>query len=552
MKNVFTFLLLLSLSMATAQELVIENPPFSVQKTKLPKQALKALKIKDDKKPLQTPVWKYGEALLKGQFLGYRPDLNYQVEVYVDDPVLGIQSEYKTTLSEDGAYTIKIPLPTTLSVLFRVTIAENNIFYNNYILLSPDKTTELYVDLYQKFCQEGRLGSDKCQEAQYMIFTGANADINNQMNRPEIVRFYESFNDFEKFMKDIVGMTLEEYKSYMMKHLNDAVVRIPEFRLTRKAAEFLKLSMVYYNMYNLMLANSMLEFAYRRANNIKNNEPSIGFIRPLMDLDYYSFIKEIPMNDPVSLYCNNYGYNINACKYIDDYKVWSNMVSIQQMQERSRNERKQALATIIGTDKGIAFDLMETQMIAEQLKDFKPLSVSDLEALSDLPNPFFAQYMKLKNEELIAQIEERKSNPNYRVHQLDETEDEKILSSILQQFEGKVVLIDFWETWCGPCLNAMKQFEPFKEGLMEKGIVFLYLSSASSPVSAWNNMIPTIKGEHYRLTYQQMGYLQKKYGIIGVPAYMIIDKAGEQIYFRVGFEGAPAMTNRLNQALQAM
>jgi len=51
MKNVFSFLLLFSLSMATAQELMIENPPFSVQKTKLPKQALKALKIKDDKKP---------------------------------------------------------------------------------------------------------------------------------------------------------------------------------------------------------------------------------------------------------------------------------------------------------------------------------------------------------------------------------------------------------------------------------------------------------------------------------------------------------------------
>ena len=153
-----------------------------------------------------------------------------------------------------------------------------------------------------------------------------------------------------------------------------------------------------------------------------------------------------------------------------------------------------------------------------------------------------------KNKELLAQIEENKRKGGYTIYETPETEGEQAFSEIVKKFEGKVILIDFWNTWCGPCLSAMKKFEPSKEAFKERGVVFIYLADESSPLSAWNNMIPSINGEHFRLKNSQMSELRKKFGIRGIPSYLILNKQGEQIYFQTGFDG-DAIGKKLGEAL---
>ena len=63
----------------------------SKSEIKRPADAQKALNIKDDGKPLTAPEFKEGNALVKGQFLAYRPELGYEVTFYVNDPIIGGQ-----------------------------------------------------------------------------------------------------------------------------------------------------------------------------------------------------------------------------------------------------------------------------------------------------------------------------------------------------------------------------------------------------------------------------------------------------------------------------
>lgn len=140
------------------------------------------------------------------------------------------------------------------------------------------------------------------------------------------------------------------------------------------------------------------------------------------------------------------------------------------------------------------------------------------------------------------------AGPVSRVKPTPEVAAGKLLDTILADYKGEVVLVDFWATWCGPCLRAMAQMEPLKDGRL-KGVKFVYITSATSPKKAWDEMVPDVQGDHYYLTDNQLNAIYNRIGSNAFPTYLVVGKDGSRSRAIIGYQGEP-MLQLLDEALK--
>ena len=98
----------------------------------------------------------------------------------------------------------------------------------------------------------------------------------------------------------------------------------------------------------------------------------------------------------------------------------------------------------------------------------------------------------------------------------------------MKQYKGKTVFVNFWASWCGPCIAEMPSLKNAKDSLQNEKIEFLFASDESK------EEIETFSSQHeYDFKYVRAQSLEEL-NITGLPTTFIFNPEGKMVFSEMG------------------
>lgn len=179
-------------------------------------------------------------------------------------------------------------------------------------------------------------------------------------------------------------------------------------------------------------------------------------------------------------------------------------------------------------------DFSRAQKLYERLDNKRqPFNHSCMAILNQIQLPAVRNVLLVENDKFVNMQKVEVANaeclrPSSDVEGL--TDGEAIFRKILEPYKGRIVYLDIWGTWCGPCKEKLKESHFVKDQLKDYDIVYLYLAN-TSPEESWKNVIKeyNLTGPncvHYNLPKAQQSAVEQFLNINSFPTYKLIDKQG--------------------------
>ncbi|POY36296.1 hypothetical protein C3K47_11105 [Solitalea longa] len=455
------------------------------------------------------------------------------------DIVFDEQLVYNALIQPDGSFTIKLPIDVLQDIVF--------VFMNRPIGLIVSSGQKLVISM------------DADDISHSLVFSGFEAKTNSVLNI-----FLNQYLD-SKVNNKSTNDILRSYQS------DSSAVAFKKFRYS-----LLKDEMNFYNSFikknkTTDLFNRWAKYfiEYRCADDLMRYD---WIQQPAFSLkaDYFDFFGRFTLNNPDATICHMYGrYTHEYINYIISRRTYHtftlDLVEAALSYDKDiTDEEKNVLHDFKHTDSSAVFDgdtLILKKVLERNTDLLKTLNDFDYIASKSegyLRNILLANYVykniKSKHSAISTQIavfQKLVSDENIKQkimaeyqHELDRINRLKLpaqannnnksansadstFQKIIEKYKGKVIYVDFWATWCGPCKAEMPNSKKLHDELKGKGVVFLYLG-VQSEENVWKTNIAELKieGEHFLLNNNDYNALAARFQISGIPHYVLLDKQG--------------------------
>jgi thiol-disulfide isomerase/thioredoxin len=118
-----------------------------------------------------------------------------------------------------------------------------------------------------------------------------------------------------------------------------------------------------------------------------------------------------------------------------------------------------------------------------------------------------------------------------------------ILDLPLDEMHGKVVLLDFWASWCGPCRAALPKVKQLHSVYGAEEFMVISISEDDDP-AAWRGFVAG-----HEMTWRQRfdgnSSLMRQYQVQGLPTYVLLGRDGKEIQRYVGEDPGQSILERV-------
>lgn len=482
---------------------------------------------------LPSPKISHGMTTLTGKIRGTIPgnQQTQSIKLTVSSPVAYFSS-YTIPIREDGTFSLNIPVFSITPGIIRSPL------YTGRVYLRPGEETKLEITF------------DESGKKQIDIRSSLDLTTSDMINMSDVLTDILMNGPKIKGRGDY-NMKPDDFIQYCMEYLEAAKKRVQETKELSESAKLIlykELTTFYLEMHFFDYKNTMKRFYIEKEHPGEDKSyDQINFEPPPLEKSYYSFLREFNLNDPYYLYSSYYQRFISAL--LND-----EILAIPAIGDQPPGiwlqKVKEVLKDLLGSDKGLFYKILVANAYVQQLDDLIVLTSTQKENIkSYFKDEAFADFLLDENGKTIRLIAGNRKSDRLTINKTPAVAKEEIMTAIVQKYSGKVVFIDFWATWCSPCLQAMAKSAPVKKEFEGKEVVFVYITTTSSPPKIWEQYIQKIGGEHYYLASEIWAYILDDLGFSGIPAYFVYDKNGLLKHRSISFMGVDDMRNWINGLL---
>ena len=488
--------------------------------TDVPADVVRASETAPDAVP--DPLFKMGETVVHMHLSGYRKELAKEAELYLNTLMNGQQPYTAAIDPATGLAEFKFWQYGPAQALISVGRGGSQVW------LAPGEEIDLYMDMRRSgwLLMRQRASKKRLPQPEAMLFcysTGKYAGLN---------KVYESlFSDKYYGMNLYSGefadykMTAAEYTQHIVDTYRALSDSIAQSGLSGVGKELALINLKEEAVEAMTQGDLFREEDYRRETKQWDYHKPLDIkIDPLTAENRAELCKLFSIADPKLLMGG-------------EFMSYASAVS----SSRTAWPKEAGLEGTFASELKLALPLVQKASNAA-------LTEADLKTLDGVQNPFWHEALLKMQENALTALKAVEGKAV--IEQTPDVPVGKLFDAIVAPYKGKVVLVDFWNTWCAPCRMAIKANEPLKDGeLKSDNLVWIYIANETSPIVKYKEMIPGIRGKHYRLNDKQWAYLCDQFKIDGIPSYVLVDKRGKY-GLRNEFRDHELMKNTLKEMIE--